>query len=344
MKKTRYHQHLVKPLIWQNGPEGLYPDKLFWMEGEDLEGFSANYSYQFVKESCRFHPMEGMISHPYNEVLCFASTDHDDILDLGAEVSITLGAEREEYTFTESTFVCIPAGLLHGPVQVKNVSRPFVHYTIGLSPRYQDFRTPQSALPAPVPGSRKYAELVRFFVGTIDPTTGKKLVYDPNSSVDARGVRHPTKNQHRGFTGPGNADNLLWIYGPDCMNFELNFLYSQCTGCGIWHRGGTSHAHPEEEILIVCGQNANDPFEVGAELEIAMGEEDERYAVNVPSVFIMPRGFSHLPEITRWCDKPFAFMVVGIESMHGTPWRDEQGKKVGLEELERNVSTGPNPA
>ena len=326
--KTREYEHLVKPLKWREGPKGLYSNKLFWMEGKDLEGFSANYSFQFVKTPCRMHPLEGMVAHPYNEVLCFASANCNDILELGAKVTVILGAEQEEYSFTESHFVCVPAGIPHA-VRVDSVERPFVHYTIGLASNYKGFYIAPDDMMLPQK-DKKYAELVRLFVGTIDPLTGKKLVKDANSSVDERGVRHPSKNQHRGFTGPGNADNLIWIYGPDCLNFELNFLYSQCSGCGIWHRGGTSHAHPEEEMLIIAGQNADDPFDIGAELELAMGEEDERYASSVPSVFIMPRGFTHLPETTRWCDKPFAFMVVGIESMHGTPWKDEKGNAISI--------------
>ena len=39
-QKSRIHQHLVKPLIWREAPEGLYPFPLFWMEGKkDMEGF-----------------------------------------------------------------------------------------------------------------------------------------------------------------------------------------------------------------------------------------------------------------------------------------------------------------
>ena len=41
-QKSRIHQHLVKPLIWREAPEGLYPFPLFWMEGKkDMEGFLA---------------------------------------------------------------------------------------------------------------------------------------------------------------------------------------------------------------------------------------------------------------------------------------------------------------
>jgi hypothetical protein len=305
------------------------------MEGADMAGFRTCFSYQFIKEPCVFHPMEGMIMHPYDEVLGFTSTNTDDILDLGAEISIELGAEREEYTFHETYMVCIPAGLPHGPVRVKNVSRPFVHFSIGLSTEYKAVKIPPAALKAPVPGGR-YAGYAKLMVGTYDPVTSRKLTEEElkgpgrSKSLDSRGVRHPQWNQKAGFTGPGNADNLLWLYGADCLGLDVNFLFSHCSKPGIWHRAAESHAHPEEEILIMLGLDPDNPRELGASLEIAMGENDERHVCTVPTVYVMPKGFRHLPEITRWADKPYVFMVVTPDGSHDTPWQDSKGKGVEI--------------
>ena len=75
MKPARKYDHLVKELIWRDDPDGLYPFKLFWMEGKkDMEGFNGCFSYGFVKEEGMMHPMDGgMVVHPYNEVLAFCS-------------------------------------------------------------------------------------------------------------------------------------------------------------------------------------------------------------------------------------------------------------------------------
>jgi hypothetical protein len=291
----------------------------------------------FVKEPVSFHPTEGMLIHPYDEILAFASLNLDDILDLGAEVSVEIGEERETYTFNETSMICIPAGTPHGPVKVKKVETPIVHFTISLAPEYKAVHIPEADLKEPIPGS-KYEDHVRLMVGTFDPVLNmpirdaielqKTQGITGSRSLDERGVRHPQRNQHMGFVGPGNADNLLWLYGHDCLGFELNFLFSHCTKCGIWHRGGTSHAHPEEEILILAGLDPDHPLEMGAEQEVAMGPDDERYAINVPTILVMPRGFPHLPQVTRWVDKPYAFMCVNPDPTHGTPWKDNSGGKV----------------
>src|SRR5690554_6564923 len=99
MAVKKEYAHLVKPLEVKKGPEGLYPESLVWMESKDLEGFNAHFSYGIFKEPGSCHPVEGMVQHPFDEALVFAGTKHTDITYLGAEISIELGEEREEYVF-----------------------------------------------------------------------------------------------------------------------------------------------------------------------------------------------------------------------------------------------------
>ena len=62
MVKKEY-AHLIKPLPVLKGPEGLYVEPRIWMEGKDLEGFNANFSFGFYREPCSFHPLEGALVH-----------------------------------------------------------------------------------------------------------------------------------------------------------------------------------------------------------------------------------------------------------------------------------------
>ncbi len=238
-EKSRIHQKHVHPLIWRDGPEGLYPGKLFWMEGDkDLEGFHACMAWAYVKEPCTFYPTEGMIVHPYDSVLVFVSTNLKALQDLGAEVAVTIGEERETYTFDKSTVICIPRGTPFGPITVNYVDKPFIQYTIGLSQTYADERIPPEALKDPVPGSRKHADCVQLFRWWVDPVTGERIQdkysdpawwenHDENDpgfgqiarwykdaaeykaitdgNLDCFGVSHPS---NRGDKGPANAENL----------------------------------------------------------------------------------------------------------------------------------------
>ena len=88
MAKAKEYAHLVKSMIVQQAPTGLYAEPRVWMESKDLEGFNAHFSYGFIKEPCVCHPLEGSLVHPYDELLVFVGYQNGDILQLGADVSV----------------------------------------------------------------------------------------------------------------------------------------------------------------------------------------------------------------------------------------------------------------
>ena len=96
----KQYANLIKPAIIKDPPQGLYAEPRVWMEAGDMEGFNAQFSYGFVKEPGTFHPLDGMLVHPYDEVLVFEGSKNTDILYLVAEVSVLLGEERQEQVFT----------------------------------------------------------------------------------------------------------------------------------------------------------------------------------------------------------------------------------------------------
>jgi hypothetical protein len=80
------------------------------------------------------------------------------------------------------------------------------------------------------------------------------------------------------------------------------------------------HSHPEEEALFFVGLNPDDPADFGAEPECGLGPECERYIINKPSVYVMPKKFPHLPVIIRWVDRPYGLVVCSLSGVHASPW------------------------
>ena len=313
MAKKEYG-HLIKPLPVKAAPKGLYTQPRVWMEGKDMEGFNAHFSFGFVKEPVVCHPEEGALIHPYDECLVFAGTDNSDILYLGAEVSVELGEEQEEHVFTEPSVVLVPKGMPHGPVTIRSLDKPIAHYTIGLGPKYKAESIPEDSKPSKTTGS-KYGHLIKKLITTVEPSEdGSGMGYE--SVTDSRGVMRPAE---RGV-GPGNGDQIVWLFGKDLEGMDVNFTWGLYSRCGKWHRGGEAHTHPEEEILVFVGLDPDDINYLGAELEFAMGKDYERHIFNTPTVAICPKGFPHLPCITRWVDKPYGFFVICLSGAHDSPW------------------------
>lgn len=306
------YKHLIKPAAIKPPPAGLYAEPRVWMEARDLEGFDAQFSFSFIKEPGTFHPLEGALIHPYDELLVFEGTDNSNILYLGAEVSIELGEEREVHTFNEPSVVLIPRGMPHGPANVKKLDRPIAHYTIGLGAAYQAEKvTPK---PNTTQGS-KYSKWIKKMITAL-PEGVDRSDMGYSSVIGQDGVMRPAEFG----VGPGNGDQIVWLYGSDLEGFEVNFTWGFYSRCGKWHRGGEAHTHPEAEILCFLSLDPDHPDELGAELELGMGKDYERHIINKPTIAVCPAGFPHLPLITRWVDKPYAFIVVCLSGEHASPW------------------------
>jgi hypothetical protein len=303
--------HLIKPLPIKEPPQGLYAEPRIWMESKDMEGFNALFSYGFVKKPSTFHPLKGMLIHPYDEILVFEGTKNTDIFYLGAEVSVRLGEEQEEHTFTEPSCVLIPKGLPHGPATVKSLERPIVHYTIGLDAAYKA----ESVSPKSTPATKgdKYRKYIKKM------TTNFKSMGAQGSGWTGEQQYGSIKAADMGV-GPGNGDEVVWLYGEDLEGFNVNFTWGFYSRCGKWHRGGEAHYHPEAEILVFVGLDPDKLDFLGAELELGMGKDYERHIFNTPTVAICPAAFPHLPLITRWVDKPYGFIVVCLSGEHASPW------------------------
>jgi len=74
-------------------------------------------------------------THSFNEVLGFFGFNYDNIQDLGAEIEITI--DNEKNIVDRSFSACIPAGVQHGPVIIRNIKRPIFHACSGSTTHYK---------------------------------------------------------------------------------------------------------------------------------------------------------------------------------------------------------------
>jgi hypothetical protein len=71
-------------------------------------------------------------THDFDEFLCFLSSDPGTPFDLGAEIELSLGKEGERQVIDAATIVCVPKGLVHGPLSFKKVARPVLFCRVDL--------------------------------------------------------------------------------------------------------------------------------------------------------------------------------------------------------------------
>ncbi len=67
------------------------------------------------------------------------------------------------------------------------------------------------------------------------------------------------------------------------------------------------HAHDYDQLLCFVGSNPNNIFDFGAEVEIFLGEEEEKHLINTTSIVYIPKGLLHCPINFKKVDKPITF-------------------------------------
>lgn len=70
-------------------------------------------------------------AHDFHETLCFIGGDPENITDLGADIEFTLDGEK--HRIRTAAAVSIPKGMVHCPIVIKKVRKPFVFLEISLT-------------------------------------------------------------------------------------------------------------------------------------------------------------------------------------------------------------------
>jgi len=130
LAEKKYGKHILKDVIKE--PEGSFMGySVIAHEGElDVD---CSMGYHCISEPTEFDIPH---AHEFAEILCFLGGDPTDIRDLGAEVEICLGEEQEKHIIDTAAVVSIPAGLVHCPLIIRNVTKPFVFLEVSLTPKY----------------------------------------------------------------------------------------------------------------------------------------------------------------------------------------------------------------
>ena len=129
------HQHMAQPPM--NSPF-LCGTPDFWKKIDAMGGAVGQFAFYYVMRPGMF--AEGPHTHNNEELLMFISSNPHDMKNLGATVEIAFGEEWEKYTFSESCFVRFPEGVIHCPVYVRKLERPFLlgHFWPGGEPAHFD--------------------------------------------------------------------------------------------------------------------------------------------------------------------------------------------------------------
>lgn len=73
--------------------------------------------------------------HDYDEVIAWMGTNPDDRYNLNGEIEIWIDGKQN---FIDKSFLCfVPAGVKHGPINIRKIKKPMFHFTAGMGKKYK---------------------------------------------------------------------------------------------------------------------------------------------------------------------------------------------------------------
>ena len=279
MPESKYGNYVVTELKMPDfSPEAAaqyatFGKRVLWMDKNVVPGaFQMSCSW-YLK---RLEKGPAAHTHDVDEILGFFSSDFKNPYDLGGEIELWLGDEKQ--IITKSAMVFIPAGMKHCPLNLNRIDRPVFHFSVVTGGKYIIKDTKETKVP-----ESKYSKYV--VTELKEPEERKRIA--------------PAYNRY--------AKRILWMdedVVPGAFNMNASwYLKAAMTIDDV------PHTHDSDEIIGFFSNDASRPYDLGGEIEIWL--EDEKQIITRSCMIFVPAGMVHCPLILRRVDRPiFHFTAV----------------------------------
>jgi hypothetical protein len=121
-------------------------------------------------------------------------------------------------------------------------------------------------------------------------------------------VKHlPFENYERGCIRQGV------VMDGNFLGIGAHIQYGACRNAGKMGKEPYGpHVHDYNQIMLFLGADMNDLGELGAEVEMCLGEDLETHMITSSTAVAIPKGVPHTPGIINNLDKRFIYMEIAI--------------------------------
>ncbi len=108
-------------------------------------------------------------------------------------------------------------------------------------------------------------------------------------------------------------DTELMSVGAAQLNgLNIHIIYAYAYTTGITGRSKKPHVHNYDEAIFFIGSDPRNFSDLGAEVEMAIGAEEEKHVFNKATAVVIPSGLPHCPIVTRSITQPYLCMAVSL--------------------------------
>ncbi len=287
MAELKYSKNILREPFFQASPE-FGGGTIFKHTNDDNMG--VVYEHICIDDS-RW-ALHGTHVSETHELFCFIGANPENIRDLGAEISFRLGLNQEEFLINDTTVMTVPAGLKYGPVTVKKFSKPFILL------RIINMKERQQKLDEEAKLENDFA-LKAMLEGSEVAKRGKKFWMN--------NVRGPFYIDYE----PGWTGTSIWAHH-DEYKAGISLGY-HCIVTPYDVR--MNHGHDFHETLAFLSGDPKNIRELGAEVAVRLGDEQEVHTFNTPTIISMPPGLKHCPMLVDKITKPVVFLEVSATKL-----------------------------
>ena len=76
------------------------------------------------------------------------------------------------------------------------------------------------------------------------------------------------------------------------------------------------HVHDFDQVLLFAGSDVDDIGELGAEIELCLGENLETHMITTTTAVAIPKGMPHFPATVNFLTKRFFFYEISIAPIY----------------------------
>jgi hypothetical protein len=134
MAETKYGKYIIREPLEKGMAPMLHICAEEGCHGAKFPNFPVEVQLLCITEPLAFpHPPH---AHDADEIFFIFGSNPQNYYDFDAEIEISFGEEGEKHMVDSTSIVYMPKGLVHGPIAIKKVNKPFQWMHVLFTPKY----------------------------------------------------------------------------------------------------------------------------------------------------------------------------------------------------------------
>ena len=292
MNQPNYEKYMVRRPIREVGGDvrGRSSPVMTYMSNDLVDGCNKYIDISWIYGIPEPNPPISKHSHAYDKIVFFVGGDPHNLEDLGGEIEYHLGGQPINLSTTSALY--IKKGVPHGPVIWRKFYRPHLEISIILGPE-KNIKGWSSE-------------------GTFEPVQSGKT---GDTDYERYVVRNPAILQGTDVTEAMESPAQIYMSSDLIPESTVYVDFGWIPGMPGKNPPIPDHAHDYEEVVLLVGNDPENPERLGAEIEFCIN--DQPLTFDTTTALYAPKSLKHGPLTWKKFEKPHLLMpiVIGTGSL-----------------------------